>query len=395
MSKKFLKVLLSSAMTVSMLAACGSGGGAGGSGSELAEGDTVKIGGNFELSGDVASYGTAESNAVELAIKMYNESEDAKYKLEYVSVDNKGDAAESTTAATKLIEEDQVAFIVGPATSGASIATYQVASDSSVPVISPSATQINATMNGDEVYPSAFRICFEDSYQGAAMAQYAAKDMGKKKAAVLAETSDYGQGLANQFIESFEANGGEVINSLKDGSYNAGDTDFNAILTKLSEKDFDVLYVAGYYGEAGLIIKQAREMGIDATIVGADGFDSTVLAQLAGKENLNDVFFTTAIASGAPTEAQEEFKKAYIEEYGEDALNMFSYLAYDSVMLGIQALEEAGATGPALQEALEKAEFDGLTGSFTFDETHTPVKSVLVIDAATNGAETNAEVTVK
>lgn len=391
MKNRIFKAVLSSAMALAVLAGCGS---SGSKGVALNDGDTVKIGLNFELSGEVASYGTAESNAVKLAIKQYNAKKDAKYKLEAVEIDNKGDAAESTTAATKMIE-DGVAFIVGPATSAASIATYQVASESAVPVISPSATQVNATMNGDKVYEYAFRICFEDSYQGAAMAQYSYDKLGKKKAAILAETSDYGQGLAQKFIEVFGNKGGEVVNSLKDGSYNAGDQDFKAILTKLKQKNFDVLYVAGYYGEAGLIIKQARDMGIDATIVGADGFDSSVLKDLAGGSNLKNVYFTTAIASGAPTKDQKAFKKAYVAEYDESSLNMFSYLAYDAVNLGIQALEAAGSTGSGLQEALIKAEFTGLTGSFKFDEKHNPVKSVIVVDAATNGADTYEEVTVE
>ena len=147
MKGKLLKTFASSAVALSMLVGCSSGSGT--ASTELKEGDTVKIGLNYELSGAVASYGQAEYKGASLAIKQYNANKDSKYKIKAVKMDNKGDASESTSAATKLMTEDGVAFVVGPATSGASIATYPVADQNQVPVISPSATQVDATMNGD------------------------------------------------------------------------------------------------------------------------------------------------------------------------------------------------------------------------------------------------------
>lgn len=119
-------------------------------------------------------------------------------------MDNKGDASESTSAATKLMTEDSVAFIVEPATSGASIATYPVADQNQVPVISPSATQVDATMNGDSPYEYAFRICFVDSYQGKAMAKFGYENLGKKKAVIINEVSDYGKGLIKEFTQNLK-----------------------------------------------------------------------------------------------------------------------------------------------------------------------------------------------
>lgn len=368
-----------------ILAGCSSGGGAG-AGKALADGDTVTIGLNFELSGDTASYGTAEYNGAKLAIDQYNASDDAKYKIEIAEQDNKGDNAESTTAATRLITEDGASVLIGPATSGTSIATYQVASDNAVPVISPSATQIDATTNDNgETYPYAFRVCFEDSYQGAAMAQYAYDTLGVKKAAIINQVSDYGQGLAETFKEDFTEKGGEIV---AEKSYNAGDTDFASILTDMKSKDFDVLYIAGYYQEAGLIIKQARDMGIDTPIVGADGFESEVLSQLAGAENLNNTYYTTCYTTLNAGDELTNFIDSYTEEYGE-APNMFSALAYDSANLALQALEEAGATGEELKNTLEGIEFSGITGSFTFDDTHSPIKTVMIVELE-NGVQTAA-----
>lgn len=185
-----------------MLVGCSSGSGT--AATELKEGDTVKIGLNYELSSAVASYGQAEYKGATLAIKENNTNKDSEYKIKAVKMDNKGDASESTSAATKLMTEDGVAFIVEPATSGASIATYPVADQNQVPVISPSATQVDATMNGDSPYEYAFRICFEDSYQGKAMAKFGYENLGKKKAVIINEVSDYGKGLTKEFTQNLK-----------------------------------------------------------------------------------------------------------------------------------------------------------------------------------------------
>ena len=153
--------------------------------------------------------------------------------------------------------------------------------------------------------------------------------------------------------------------------------------------DYDVIYIPGYYNEVGLIIKQAREMGIDVPIVGGDGFDSTDLVKLAGKENLNDVFFTTAYTTVNASDELNAFIEAYKEEYGEDP-SMFSALAYDATNLMIQAFEEAGTTDTEeVQKTMAGINFKGVTGSFTFDETHTPDKAALVVEIV-DGEQKNA-----
>lgn len=370
MKRDFMKLLAGGLSAAMLLAGCSGAAGstAGGSSSEggasADAGDTVKIGLNFELTGEVSSYGTAERNGAQLAIDEFNAKEDKPFTVEGVEIDSKGDPAESTTAAIKLIDEDQVAAIVGPATSAPSISTYQAASDKQTPVVSPSATQVDAMLNNGEPYEYAWRVCFEDSYQGAAMAIYAYETLGDKNAAIINETSDYGQGLAKTFKEKFESLGGKVV---AQEQYNAKDTDFASILTKIKEKKFDVLYIAGYYGEAGLIIKQARESGIDCNIVGADGFESEKLAELAGKENLNKVWYTTCYTTVNASDELKSFIDDYTAKY-DQAPNMFSALAYDATNLVLDQLAATGKTGAELNEAIKKADFSGLTGSFTFDE---------------------------
>lgn len=384
MKGNFWKVLASGSIVASMLVGCSSGGTAQ-EAVKLSEGDTVKIGLNYELSGSVATYGQAMDKGTQLAIKQYNESDDAKYKIEAVSMDNKSDSAEATSIAEKLMGEG-VAMQIGPATSGDSIATYPSSENNKVPVLSPAVTQNGGMLKEDgTAYEYAWRICFEDSAQASAMAVFAHENLGKTKAVVYSDAAnDYAKGLAEDFVAKFEDLGGEVV---AQENYTSGDTDFNAALSKIKELDFDVLYVPGYYNESGLIIKQAREAGITQTILGPDGMDSPKLAELAGKENLNDVYFTTAYTTVDASDELTSFIEAYKAEYDEEP-DMFSVLAYDATNLGLQALEEAGETGEALNEAIKNIEFTGLTGSFTFDEEHTPLKKVLVVELQ-NGEQVN------
>lgn len=335
----------------------------------------VKIGLNYELSGDVADYGNKELKGSNLAIKQANANGGNYVAVEY---DNKSDVAESVTIANQLVN-DGVVGVVGPATSGASAATYQILNSANVLVVSPSATANGQTLDTKgNVYDYVFRTCFEDSYQGSAMAQYAVDTLSAKNAVIyLDNETDYAKGLTDAFKTQFEKLGGTVVAT---ENYIGGDTDFSSVLTKLANVDFDVLYIPGYYNEAGLIIKQAREMGIDAAILGPDGFDSSEIVNLAGEANLNNVYFTTAYTTVDANEKLTNFINAYKAEYNEDP-NMFSALAYDATNLLMQAVEKAGSTDAvAVKDAMTQIQFDGVTGAFSFDATHTPVKPVLVVD---------------
>lgn len=351
-------------------------------------GDTVKIGLNFELSGPVADYGTKEIEGARIAIEQFNAREDKPFTVEAVEIDDKGEPAESVSAITKLIEQDGVVGVVGPATSASSIATYQFASDKEVPVISPSATQVDAMMKADGTpYEYAWRVCFEDSYQGRGMADYAYNDLGLRKMVVINEVSDYGNGLAKAFTEEFKSLGGEIVDETK---YQSGDKDFASFITKIKGTDFDGIYVAGYYNEAAQIVKAAQADGIDTPILGADGFDSKDFIDQVGKENANNIYYTTAYTAIDPSDELKTFIDAYKAQYGAEP-SMFAALSYDATNLLLSSLESSGATGAALNDALKNADFSGITGSFSFDEaTHTPIKSVLVVELV-NGEQSNVK----
>lgn len=391
MNFKMMKKSAAALFAASLIAGCSSApADSGTSGSDAASGealgDTVKIGLNFELTGDLADYGIKERNGANIAIKQFNAREDKPFTVEGVEIDDKGDIAESTTAITRLIEQDKVVGVVGPATSGASIATYDFASTSGVPVISPSATQVDAMMKTDGTpYEYAWRVCFEDSTQGAAMAIYDHDTLNATKAVVFNANSDYGRGLKDAFVAKFEELGGTIATDPIE--FSAGDKDFASIVTGLKNVDYDVIFIAGYYNESAQLVNQLKKDGVTVPITGADGFDSVDFLNQIG-DNANNIYYSTAYTTADPSEELTKFIEDYKAEYGDEP-SMFAALAYDATNLLLSSLEATGESGAALNAAIADANFSGITGSFTFNkDTHTPDKTVLVVELE-DGAQVN------
>lgn len=352
--------------------------GCGANGANDGDAETIKVGSLFELTGAVSAYGNAEANAVKLAVDEINEAGgiDGK-KIELVEYDNKSDEQETASAGTKLATQDNVLVVVGPATSGLTKATIPSMTRAGVPIVSPSATDDTVTVdeNGD-VQPYAFRVAFQDSFQGVTLAQFAQKDLGAQKAIILGDnSSDYAIGLAKNFKDTFE---GEIVDEV---NFTDADSDFSAVLTKIKSMDFDVLFVPGYYEQGGLIIKQAREMGLTQPILGPDGFGNETLIELAGADNLSDVYYTAHFSADSENENVQSFLKNFEEATGESA-DMFSALAYDTMYLVRDAIDAADEhSAEAVTKALENiTDFEGITGTFSFDEQHNPVKSAIIIE---------------
>lgn len=378
MKKKLLSVLVMAAVTASFTA-CGSSS-ASGSGSS-ASGDTIKVGVNYELSGQVATYGQSLTQGVELAIEEINKAGGVLGKqIEEVKVDNKSENAEAANLTTKLATKDKVVAILGPATSGNTKAAAVAANTNKVPLISASATQDDTTLDKNgKVLDYIFKTCFSDSFQGSIMGEFASGDLAKTKAAILMDTaSDYSKGLSKNFKETFTSKGGTVV---KEEAYAAKQTDFKAVLTNIKNSGADVLYIPGYYEEVGLILKQAREMGLNIPVLGGDGFDSPKLAELAGSAVLNDVYYTNHYSPMDTTEEVAKFKKSFTAKYSKDP-DAFNALGYDLAYYLKDALERAGAADrEKLKEALANTEdFKGVTGSFSMDEKHTPRKAITILE---------------
>lgn len=384
MKKKTILSLIAIIMVMGLLVGCG--GGANNVNAENA--NEIKIGINYELSGDVASYGQASVDGIMMAFDEINAAGgiDGK-KIVPVQIDNKSDSAESTSVATRLMTQEKVVAQLGPATSGNFMATIPVAIQNQIPVISASATAdkgVTVDDNGN-VNEYVFRLCFNDSFQGVTMANFAFSNLEAKKAVIIKDnSSDYGKGLAENFKATFEKLGGEIV---AEEGYVAKDKDFNAILTKIKGQAFDVIFIPGYYQEAGLIIKQARDLGIDAPILGADGFDSPVLLELAGADALNDVYYSNHYSSIDQDPLVQEFIAAYKAKNGTEP-NAFNALGYDLGNFIADAIKRAGsADSVAVKDALASTKgFQGVTGTFDMGENHNPVKSAVVIGLE-NGAQ--------
>lgn len=354
---------------------------AAGTGSTTSEGgETVKVGLNYELSGNVSTYGQSLVQGIELAFKEINADGGVLGKqVEMIKADNQSKTDEAANISSRLATRDKVVAILGPATSGNVKAALPPAQEAKVPLITASGTADDVTLDSKgNVREYVFKTCFSDSFQGVTMANFASSDLKATKAAILRDnTSDYAKGLSENFTRTFTEAGGTVV---AEEAYQAKDTDFKTLITSIKAADPEILFVPGYYEEVGLIIKQARELGLDVPVLGADGFDSPKLAEIAGAEALENTYYSNHYSSGDTSDEVGEFKTRFNAAYGADP-DAFNALGYDMAYLVADALERAGEADPAkLKDALAATEgFKGITGTLSMDEFHNPIKAVTIL----------------
>lgn len=372
---KLLSVLAAGAVMMGALAGCG--------GEKKAEqGDVIKIGGLLEMTGGSASFGISSKNGIDLALNQIN----AKgvlggKKLALVVADDKSEASEATNGMQKLLSQDKVVAVIGPNQSSAVIASGAINNGMKVLDITPMGTNPDVTVDPKtgKTREHSFRACFIDPFQGTVMANYVSKEMGIKKAAIYIDnTSDYAKGLAAFFKENFVKNGGAVV---AEEAYLQKDTDFKSTLTKIKAANPDFVYIPGYYQEVGLIVKQAREIGLNVPMAGGDGWDSSKLPEIAGKDALNNTFFTNLYSPDDTSDLNKKFVEEYQKAYKAKP-DVFAALAYDCALLVAQAIEDAKSAEPAkISEAMAKIKgFKGVSGEVTFNEQHNPIKSAVIIE---------------
>ena len=353
-----------------------------GGGSKGADGDTIKVGGLLEMTGGSASFGISGKNGIDLALKKINEKGVlGGKKLSLVVADTKSEASEATNGMQKLISQDKVVAVIGPNQSSAVIASGAINNGAKVVDITPMGTNPDVTVDPKtkQVKPYSFRTCFIDPFQGTVMASFASNELKVKKAAIYIDnTSDYAKGLAQFFKENFVKNGGQVV---IEEAYLQKDTDFKSTLTKIKAAQPDFIYIPGYYQEVGLIVKQAREMGINVPMAGGDGWDSAKLPEIAGKAALENTFFSSLYSPDDTSDLNKEFVAEYKKAYNTNP-DVFAALAYDSTLLVAKAIEDAGSADPAkIAEAMAKIKgFKGVSGEVTFNEEHNPIKSAVIIE---------------
>jgi branched-chain amino acid transport system substrate-binding protein len=358
--KKILGIL-SAAVLALTLASC-----------SKAESNSVKIGGIFPLSGQVAVYGVECKNGVDLAIEEINAAGGINGKpVVLVSEDDEGNPDKTVNAFKKLSTKDGVKVVIGSLTSGCTQAITTLSQASKVVQIAPAATAPAITDAGDFI----FRACFIDPFQGTVGGKFAAETLGKKRAAILYDIgNDYSVGLADNFKIAFTKAGGSIVS---EESYATNDKDFNAQLTKIKNANPDVVYLPDYYGTVALIAKQLRAQGIDVPMVGADGWDG--LTSNAGDEVLGG-YYSNHYAVDSTEPAVKKFVESFRAKYNKDP-NSFAALGYDCVYLIRDAIVAAGAEDSiAVRDALAKTDGDYVTGHLTFDEKHNPIKSAVMLE---------------
>ncbi len=343
---------------------------AAGVGVPKAPGFPVKIGLAFPLSGDVKTFGESSRDGVLMAVE---EAKAAGWDIETVLADSKCDAQEAANAANKLITEDGVKYIIGEVCSSASIPISEIVEGAKVLQISPTSTNPAVTVNEDgSVKEYVFRACFLDPFQGEVVAALA-KELGAAKAAVLFDVgNDYVKGLAEYFKASFEEMGGQVPVY---EAYTKDDTDFSGILGKVAAADVDVVFLPDYYNKNNLIAAQIKEKGIDAILLGGDGWDSPEL-QL---DLFEGGYFSNHYSPADPRPLVQNFVSQYEAKYGAvpDAL---ATLAYDAAKILLQSISEAGTDDPtAVAAKMAGIKYEGISGDITYDEQHNPIKKAAIV----------------
>ncbi|MCC5466968.1 ABC transporter substrate-binding protein [Pelosinus baikalensis] len=384
MNAKWLSLFTVVILVAGLVAGCG------GSASK-----DIKIGVVYELTGNTASFGTAAANGAKLAFKEINANGGVLGKQIQIAVaDNKGEPSESSNAMTKVISQDKVIAVTGFTTSSNGIAGSTVAEANKIPFVAAATTNPKVTLdeNTGKVKNYTFRVCFIDPFQGTVGANFVLNSLKAKNAAVMIDnSSDYSKGLSKFFKDAFTKGGGSIA---IEEAYLQNDQDFKTLLTKIKATNPDVIYVPGYYGEVGKIIKQAREIGITAPFVGGDGWDSPKLAEIGGPDALNNTYFTNHYSVEDNSPKSKAFLDAFQKEYGQvpDAM---AVLGYDAAYALVDAIKRANSTdSEKIREALANTkDFQGVTGSLTLNDTHDAIKSAVIIEMK-NGKQVYKE-TVK
>jgi branched-chain amino acid transport system substrate-binding protein len=336
--------------------------------------DPIKLGEFASLTGKEAVFGQNVTKGTRLAVEEANASGGVLgRKIELITEDDQSKPGESATVVKKLISREKVAVVLGEITSGRTLEAAPIAQAAKVPLISPGATNVEVTTKGNYI----FRTCFIDDFQGTVMAKFARESLHLSKVAILSSVSSaQSVGLAKYFRERFTSGGGSIS---ADQRYGEGDKDFRAQLTAIKAAGADGIFIPGYYAEAALICKQARDLGMKLPLLGVDGWESPDLIAIAGTA-AEGCYISTHYSPESQNPVVVAFNERFQKRWGV-ASNALSVLGYDTAMLAIDAIRRAGTTdGSKVRDALAATKnFPAVTGSITFDAQRNPTKSAVVL----------------
>ena len=337
-------------------------------------GDEIRVGEFASLSGKEATFGESSHNGTELAIDELNAGGGLLgKKLKLVTEDDRSQAGEPATVVRKLISRDKVIAVLGEVASSRSLEAAPICQESKIPMVSPASTNPKVTETGDYI----FRVCFIDPFQGTVMANFARKSLKLNNVAILSDVkSDYSVGLARFFKEKFTQDGGKIANETH---FSGGDKDFKAQLTTIKGSNPDGIFVPGYYTDVGLIVQQARQLGMNIPLFGGDGWESSELVKIGGAA-MEGTYFSTHYSPESTDPKVQEFVQKYKAKHNAipDAM---AALGYDSAMILADAIKRAGTIEAAkVRDALAATkDFVGVTGKITIDANRNATKPAVIL----------------
>ncbi len=371
----FASIMLATVALI-YIAGCKDKGNEAGGGGDGKGGGEVKVGVFLELSGGVAEFGKATNRGIELAAEEINAKGGISGNtIKLITYDIKSDSGESTTAAKKLATDDKVNVAVGAVASSLSKAAAPTFQQNGIPMVTPSSTNPTVTEIGDRI----FRVCFIDDFQGAACAEFAIKDMKSKTAVVVLEKgSAYSQGLGRFFKARFEKLGGKCI---PDQEWPPGEKDFSTIVSNIakSEAKVDLVYMPFYYEEVAAMAKELRKQGVDAQMLGGDGWESPTLVPLSDGK-LEGCYFGNHYNPKTDNAKTKSFVEAYTKKFGHEP-NSLAALGYDAIYAIKQAAEAKGGVSrdQITQGLAALKDFKGATGTFDLDAKRNPRKNIVML----------------
>ena len=363
MKSKFLVFPVLAAIATAVIG-CKSGGG-----------NTIKVGEFASLTGKEATFGTSSHEGTLLAVEQINAAGGVLgKKLELLTEDDQTKAGEPANAVNKLISKDGVVAILGEVASSRSLEAAPICQQNKIPMISPASTNPTVTKEGDYI----FRVCFNDNFQGGALANFASGTLKAKKVAILTDVkSDYSKGLAKSFKEKYATSGGAVGVEL---DFNGGDKDFKGQLTSIKTDAPDAIFLPGYYNDVALICIQAKQLGMSIPIFGGDGWESESLLAI-GQDAMEGHYFSTHCSIEQPTPEMVSFVAAYKKRFPGKTPDAMAVLGYDSALVLADSMKRAGTTdGPALRDAIAATkDFSGASGKFSLNADRDAVKALVFI----------------
>jgi branched-chain amino acid transport system substrate-binding protein len=347
--------------------------------------NVIKIGQAVALTGDNSTWGQSEKNALDMEVAKLNEKGGVLgKKIQLISYDTRADATEAVNV-TKRLVSDGVCAIIGPGQSGVAIAMTAVTEPANLAFVATSATNPKVTVDDktSKVRHTAFRTCFIDPFQGTVAAQFAAKTLKLKNAAIIYDVgSDYSSWLGKYFTEEFNKQGCKVVAS---EAFRSGELDFRAILGKVKGSKPDIMFIPTQQKEAALIMKQAADLGIKAVFMGGDGWASPDLITLGGAA-VNGSYFVNITSLDDP-EIQGWIKE-YKAKFNNDPIMPNPVMAVDALQVVVDAIQKTGGTDPAkICAQIEQTKgLQTLSGVFSVDPAnHNPLNKPAVIQQVKDG----------